>query len=388
MNPLETPSPEFQFMIRRAALGAVLCLSGSSVAAQLTPPAPAAKATKAPGVKAAAKPAPAVAPVQPPAPTPPPAPAPAEPPVAEAAPVPAVPAPITLDEAPKFPLGMSVSDFTATTSALEVSVPERGRRRFEINPSSLWDGVQSATLDFVDNRLAVVTLTMASDPGWTAFISSPVAKRGQPQDWKTLTGTTLYDRRVIEDSVAWLGDAAVVAYLREASSSGNRNMVVLMSRERFDAMKRDELFPGAARQMITLNLGSVAFLRAEVQYTRAIGPSLAWLVGLEALEGTWPLRSIGERLAGDWAPSPVFGANAGIQWYPTSGGAPKGFYLEARARLAITSAGYYSGVGGKVGYNFLFANGLAVGVSAGANYMPDRQAPILPIGSLDIGWAF
>lgn len=306
---------------------------------------------------------------------------------------PAVPAPAAavanraaLPEAPNLPLGLSVADFTANISAQEVSVSERGRRRFELNPSSLPEGVQSVTCDFIDNRLAMVVVTYPSDILFLTAASRGMSSRSAPSTWPALTGTSLFERRVVEESVAWKDDASVLAYLREASSSGARLMVVLVARDRFEVMQREGLIAGAARQMVSINLSTLAYVRADVQYVRALTPSFAAVAGLELLEGSWFSYLMGESLAGTTA-RPVVSGSAGVQWYPASGGAPKGFYLEGKGRLAITRAGYYSGVSGKLGYNFVFANGFAFGLSTGLSYMPDRASPLLPVGSIDIGWA-
>jgi hypothetical protein len=299
---------------------------------------------------------------------------------------PVVPARAALPEAPNLPLGLSVADFTASTSAQETSVSERRRRRFELNPSSLPEGVQSVTCDFIDNKLAMVVVTYPNDMLFLTAMSRGMSTRGSPVTWPALTGTSLFERRVVEESLAWKDDASVLAYLREASSSGARLMVVLISRDRFEVMQREGLIAGGARQMVSINLAALAYVRMDLQYARAITPSIATIVGVELLEGNWFSHLMGESLAGTTS-RPVVAGSVGVQWYPASGGAPKGFYLEGKGRLALTSAGYYSGVAGKLGYNFVFANGFAFGLSTGLSYMPDRSSPLLPVGSIDIGWA-
>jgi hypothetical protein len=293
----------------------------------------------------------------------------------------------TLPEAPNLPLGLSVAEFTAQVSSQEVSVSERGRRRFELNPSSLPEGVQSVSCDFIDNKLAMVVVTYPSDVLFLPAMSRGMSTRGTPTTWPALTGTSLFERRVVEESVAWKDDSSVLAYLREASSSGARLMVVIIARDRFEVMQRDGLLTGAGRQFISLNLSNLTYGTVDLQYARAATPSVAWLVGLELTPGySWLGNIVGERLAGTNA-WPVLAGNVGVQWYPSSGGAPKGFYLEGKGRLALTSEGYYSGVSGKLGYNFVFANGFAFGLSTGLSYMPDRSSALLPVGSIDIGWA-
>jgi hypothetical protein len=269
---------------------------------------------------------------------------------------------------------MSVADFTASTSAVEVSVSERGRRRFELNPSSLWEGVQSATLDFVDNKLATVIVVSSIETGWTDFVSKAIAKRGTPQGWPATSGTSLFERKIVEESAVWLTADAAFAYLREGSSSGSRYVAVLMSRSRFDALKAADQFGGSARQMITLNALSLILTQVDVTYARAINPQFAWLAGADL----------------DWSPSdsvPFLGLRAGLQWYPVSGGSPKGFFVEASGRLAVANTGSYVGLYGKLGYNFIFNNGFVLGLSGGASVAPGRESLVSPSFSLDLGWA-
>lgn len=281
---------------------------------------------------------------------------------------------VALAEAPRFPLGMPVSEFTASTSAVEVSVAERGRRRFDLNSSSLWEGAQSVTVDFIDNKLAMLVITSNADQGWTAFIGPAIARRGPPRNWNDLAGTSLFERRIVEDSAAWSDSSSVVAYMREASSSGSRHMLVLMSLSRFETMKKENLIEGAARQLISLNLLSLITSNIDVTYVRAFHPMFTGLLGVDF---SWNATGA----------TPFLGVGAGLQWYPWSGGSPKGFFLEASGRVAISSEGAYAAWYGKAGYNFIFASGFALGLSAGASYAADRTAALFPSLSLSVGFA-
>jgi hypothetical protein len=155
--------------------------------------------------------------------------------------------------------------------------------------------------------------------------------------------------------------------------------------------------PGAARareRTLTFNPLAILFGVFNAEYEQALGPNMSMFVGPSLIY----LSALDTSVLG-------LGLTGGLRYFVGSGRAPKGFWVGPQVGLSYVSltandttvAGAAIGVGGLLGYTWLFNSGFVVSLGGGVQFTyatataDDTTVDLTGVGPAlraSIGWGF